>query len=83
MNEVWEGPGSLEKLLRLELEMKLSGRLIKFDASDFKDKKKELEKYRYKTKYRREEQYGEIDYQSYVQKLNHNGELPAPLPNRE
>jgi len=47
------------------------------------DKKKELEKYRYKTKYRREEQYGEIDYQSYVQKLNHNGELPAPLPNRE
>jgi hypothetical protein len=43
MNEVWEGPGSLEKLLRLELEMKLSGRLIKFDASDFKDKKKDEE----------------------------------------
>jgi hypothetical protein len=43
MNEVWEGPGSLEKLLRLELEMKQSGRLIKFDASDFKDKKKDEE----------------------------------------
>jgi hypothetical protein len=41
MNEVWEGPGSLEKLLRMELEMKQSGKLIKFDASDFKDKKKE------------------------------------------
>jgi hypothetical protein len=41
MNELWEGPGSLEKLLRLELEMKQSGRLIKFDASDFKDKKKD------------------------------------------
>jgi hypothetical protein len=43
MNELWEGPGSLEKLLRLELEMKQSGRLIKFDASDFKDKKKDEE----------------------------------------
>jgi hypothetical protein len=44
MNELWEGPGSLEKLLRLELEMKQSGRLIKFDASDFKDKKKDEDK---------------------------------------
>jgi hypothetical protein len=43
MNELWEGPGSLEKLFRLELEMKQSGRLIKFDASDFKDKKKDEE----------------------------------------
>jgi hypothetical protein len=43
MNDLWEGPGSLEKLLRLELEMKQSGRLIKFDASDFRDKKKEEE----------------------------------------
>jgi hypothetical protein len=44
MNELWEGPGSLEKLFRLELEMKLSGRLIKFDARDFaKDKKDEEE----------------------------------------
>jgi hypothetical protein len=43
MNDLWEGPGSLEKLFRLELEMKQSGRLIKFDASDFRDKKKEEE----------------------------------------
>jgi hypothetical protein len=43
MNEVWEGPGSLEKLFRMELEMRQSGKLIKFDASDFKDKKKEVE----------------------------------------
>jgi hypothetical protein len=40
MNEVWEGPGSLEKLFRLELEMRQAGKLIKFDASDFKDLKK-------------------------------------------
>lgn len=43
MNEVWEGPGSLEKLFRMELEMRQSGKLIKFDTSDFKDKKKEEE----------------------------------------
>jgi hypothetical protein len=44
MNEVWEGPGSLEKLFRLELEMKQSGKMIKFDARDFaKDKKDEEE----------------------------------------
>jgi hypothetical protein len=40
MNEVWEGPGSLEKLFRLELEMRQAGKMIKFDASDFKDLKK-------------------------------------------
>ena len=43
MNEVWEGPGSLEKLFRMELEMRQSGKLIKFDASDFKDIKKKDE----------------------------------------
>jgi hypothetical protein len=44
MNEVWEGPGSLEKLFRMELEMKLAGKMIKFDARDFaKDKKDEEE----------------------------------------
>lgn len=42
MNEVWEGPGSLEKLFRLELEMRQAGKMIKFDARDFvKDKKDE------------------------------------------
>jgi len=40
MNEVWEGPGSLEKLFRMELEMRQSGKLIKFDSNDFKVKKK-------------------------------------------
>jgi hypothetical protein len=43
LNDNWDGPGSLEKLFRMELEMRQSGKLIKFDASDFKDKKKEEE----------------------------------------
>ena len=43
MNEVWEGPGSLDKLFRLELEMRQAGKMIKFDANDFKDKKKDDE----------------------------------------
>lgn len=43
MNELWDGPGSLEKLFLMELEMRQSGKLIKFDSSDFKDKKKEEE----------------------------------------
>ena len=43
MNEVWEGPGSLEKLFRMELEMRQSGKLIKFDSNDFKDFKKKDE----------------------------------------
>jgi hypothetical protein len=34
LNEVWEGPGSLAKIFRLEEELKLSGRDIKFSASD-------------------------------------------------
>jgi hypothetical protein len=34
LNEIWEGPGSLEKIFRLEEELKLSGRDIKFSASD-------------------------------------------------
>ena len=44
MNEVWEGPGSLEKIFRLEAEMVASGQTIKFDSRDFiKDKKKDEE----------------------------------------
>lgn len=44
MNEVWEGPGSLEKIFMLEKEMELSGKTIKFDPRDFtKSKKKEEE----------------------------------------
>jgi hypothetical protein len=34
MNEVWEGPGSIPKILRLEEEYRLSGKEIKFTASD-------------------------------------------------
>jgi hypothetical protein len=41
MNEVWEGPGSLEKLFRLELEMRAAGKQIKFDARDFAKMKAE------------------------------------------
>jgi len=40
MNEVWEGPGSLEKLFLLEKEMELSGKDIKFDPRDFAKSKK-------------------------------------------
>jgi hypothetical protein len=44
MNEVWEGPGSLEKVLRIEAEMKLAGKEIKLDSRDWmKDKKDEEE----------------------------------------
>lgn len=42
MNEVWEGPGSLEKLFRLEAEMIAAGQTIKFDSRDF-EKAKEKE----------------------------------------
>jgi hypothetical protein len=42
MNEVWEGPGSLEKLFRLEAEMIAAGQTIKFDSRDF-EKPKEKE----------------------------------------
>lgn len=34
MNEIWEGPGSLEKVFRMELEMQLSGKLVKILPSD-------------------------------------------------
>lgn len=41
LNELWEGPGSLEKILRLEYEMKLAGKDIKMTASDLAKIKKE------------------------------------------
>jgi hypothetical protein len=41
MNEVWEGPGSLEKLFRLEAEMRAAGKQIKFDSRDFAKMKEE------------------------------------------
>jgi hypothetical protein len=34
MNEVWEGPGSIPKLLNLENDLRISGKEIKFTASD-------------------------------------------------
>ena len=34
LNEIWEGPGSLEKVLNAELEMKHSGKDVKMTASD-------------------------------------------------
>ena len=43
MNETWEGPGSLEKMFRMELEMRQSCKLFKFDSNDFKDFKKKDE----------------------------------------
>lgn len=43
MNEVWEGPGSLEKLFRLEAEMRMAGKQIKFDARDFAKEKEQEE----------------------------------------
>jgi hypothetical protein len=41
MNELWDGPGSLEKLFRLEFEMRAAGKQIKFDARDFAKMKEE------------------------------------------
>lgn len=41
MNSVWEGPGSLEKLFRLEFQMRAEGKQIKFDARDFAKMKEE------------------------------------------
>ena len=38
---MWEGPGSLEKLFRLEAEMRAAGQQIKFDSRDFAKMKKE------------------------------------------
>tara|TARA_B110000503_G_scaffold61012_1_gene96885 strand:+ start:2735 stop:3145 length:411 start_codon:yes stop_codon:yes gene_type:complete len=34
MNEVWEGPGSIPKLLNLENDLRIRGKEIKFTASD-------------------------------------------------
>jgi hypothetical protein len=34
LNEIWEGPGSLAKVLNAELEMKLAGKDVKFTAAD-------------------------------------------------
>ena len=42
MNDVWDGPGSLEKLFRLEAEMIAAGQTIKFDSRDY-EKIKEKE----------------------------------------
>lgn len=43
MNELWEGPGSLEKILRLEAEMRASGKLIKITSADIEKSKFEEE----------------------------------------
>tara|TARA_B110000503_G_scaffold2403_1_gene3183 strand:+ start:1628 stop:2032 length:405 start_codon:yes stop_codon:yes gene_type:complete len=40
LNELWEGPGSLEKIFNLEHEYKLAGKEIKFAAADIADIKK-------------------------------------------
>jgi hypothetical protein len=34
LNEIWDGPGSLPKILNLELEMKLAGKDVKFTTAD-------------------------------------------------
>jgi len=34
LNELWEGPGSLEKVFRLENELKESGKDVKFTTAD-------------------------------------------------
>ena len=46
MNDVWEGPGSLEKIFRLEEELRVSGKDVKFTAADMaaiKAKKDDIE----------------------------------------
>ena len=46
LNELWEGPGSLEKIFLLEKELMLSGKDVKFTAADLaimKSKKAEEE----------------------------------------
>jgi hypothetical protein len=37
LNELWEGPGSLEKIFLLEDEMRVQGKEIKFTATDLKE----------------------------------------------
>ena len=34
LNELWEGPGSLEKIFRLEEELRASGKEVKFTSAD-------------------------------------------------
>ena len=46
INELWEGPGSLEKIFRLEDELRASGKDVKFTSADqaaIKAKKDEYE----------------------------------------
>ena len=46
LNELWEGPGSLEKIFRLEEDMRVSGKDVKFSSADLavmKAKQKEEE----------------------------------------
>ena len=43
MNEIWDGPGSLEKIFRAELEMEQTGKTIKFDPRDYPKSKKDEE----------------------------------------
>jgi len=46
MNDIWEGPGSLEKIFRLEEELRVSGKDVKFTAADMaaiKAKKDDIE----------------------------------------
>ena len=40
LNELWDGPGSLAKIFRMENEMYMSGKDIKFSASDILKAKK-------------------------------------------
>ena len=40
MNEVWEGPGSLEKIFRLEEEYRASGRAVQITPADYVKVKK-------------------------------------------
>ena len=42
MNELWEGPGSLEKIFRLENDMYNSGKEVKFTAADLAVMKQKL-----------------------------------------
>ena len=43
MNEIWEGPGSLEKVFRLQYEMEATGKKIALDPRDFPKSKKDDE----------------------------------------
>ena len=42
MNELWEGPGSLEKIFRLENDMFNGGKEVKFTAADLAVMKQKL-----------------------------------------